>query len=127
MIRNRILIKKASSPLTTLAIGAALGAGAGELTDFVHSKITGKKRKKGWKAPVIGALIGSIPGVAKAIHNYSNSKGDIGFSDNKSLSILDPLTMDIKDLKEKSPVVKYRVNSLIDSYGLVPSEDLPEY
>lgn len=124
---NRILIKKASSPLTTLAIGAALGAGAGELTDFIHSKITGKKRKKSLKAPIIGALIGAIPGISKAVYNYSNSRGDMGFTANKSLNVLDPLTMDIKDLKEKSPIVKYRVNSLIDNYGLIPSEDLPEY
>ena len=103
MIKTRV--KQAVSPLATALTGAILGGAIGSGAALWN-------KDENLNKPLIGILLGSIPGLAQAVQQYARSYDDI----NTNINVLDPLLLDPAVLKDKSPKFKRRINALIEQY-----------
>ena len=101
--------KQALSPLVIALTGATLGGALG-------AGVSAWKDDKDSKKPLIGALIGALPGLATAVQQYARTYDDISLKDPNGVGILDPLLLDAEALGRKSSIYRDRLDNLISPH-----------
>lgn len=99
--------KKALSPLTTMLSGVAAGGTLGTGAAWWNNDDNYMNKA------LIGAGIGSIPGLIQAIQQYARSYKDISFGNKPGLKWYEPFTLDPKKLIEKSPSYRRNIRPLV--------------